>query len=635
MSDPYGIAHDIRTILLLTGFLKSTEKAVAQGKAGLIHKFIEQVEKAPHRDALVFGNDAWSYAELHAESNRNARWLMDQGIGPGDMVALMFPNCPDFLFWWLGLMKVGATGAFLNNNQRDKALIHSIKVAKPKMLLFHASLTEAVDEIKDEFSDLRLVISMPSPWTIELTAGEARVPPFAADSVDQAIALRNYSDAELPPEVLVRKDWNAVVALIYTSGTSGLPKAARMSSARFFSSSLGFSKVFQVRPTDRVYCCLPLYHSAASVCGFGVAWITGATMILAPKFSASQYFADCRRYNATAAQYIGELCRYLLASPRSPADNAHNVRMMYGNGLRPDIWIPFIKRFQIREIGEFYGSSEGPGTATLHRSTLDFSGKVVGTPFPGAVGKIGILFTRTTSKIVKVDPVTGDLRRGPDGFLIECKQGEPGELLGKTDPNGPIKTYLGYHGNSEASQKKVATDCFVKGDMFIRTGDVVKLDNYRFVYFVDRIGDTFRWKGENVSTLEVANALSKYKGVGEAVVYGVPIPGHDGKAGMALISPNADFDLKGLSAYAHKHLPKYAVPVFIRISSSVTTTSTFKHVKFDLEKEAFDPEKVSDSLYVLDTFMEGRSASKKDVGSYQPFGEKEYSRLVIAAQSKL
>ncbi|KAI8800867.1 AMP dependent ligase [Cladochytrium replicatum] len=278
-----------------------------------------------------------------------------------------------------------------------------------------------------------------------------------------------------------------------------------MSCIRFVTGGYAFTTNFQIRPGDRIYCCMPVYHSAALVAGVVASWYVGGTVILAPKFSASTFFADCHRYNATAAQYIGELCRYLLASPKSPYDTAHTVRLMYGNGLRPDVWVPFIKRFQIRQIGEFYASSEGPGIATLHCSTVDFSGRVVGTPYPGAVGRIGALIGRMI-KIVKVDPVTGELKRGKDGFLIECQKGEAGEYLGRVDPNSPFVGFLGYHKNKEATEKKIAHDCFEKGDMFVRTGDLVRLGDYRYLYFVDRIGDTFRWKVQMYPSLNVCES---------------------------------------------------------------------------------------------------------------------------------
>ena len=340
---------------------------------------------------------------------------------------------------------------------------------------------------------------------------------------------------------------------------------------------------------DRVYITLPLYHGTGGLCGVGQALMTGACIILRKKFSASQFWDDAADQGATSIVYIGELCRYLVNSPPHPKEKAHKIRTGFGNGLRPDIWEEFLTRFNISYVCEFYGSTEG------NVSFLGFDGKV------GAVGRIpGYLEKSVYGHVafVKFDVVEEKPIRGNDGFCIKTLPGEPGEAIGKVGDETRTR-FEGYN-DEEATKKKILRDVFEEGDMWFRTGDLMSKDAEGYVYFVDRIGDTFRWKGENVSTNEVAEFVARAPGISTANVYGVSVPGTDGRAGMAAITTNGDVDYDNLYAWLSEHLPKYAIPLFIRVQKEAETTGTFKYRKVELVKEGFDPSTVSEPIWYFD-----------------------------------
>jgi fatty-acyl-CoA synthase len=353
----------------------------------------------------------------------------------------------------------------------------------------------------------------------------------------------------------------------------------------------GFASGLNARASDRMYNVLPLYHSAGGVCAIGPALLTGGSVILKRKFSVSEFWDDVHRYRATLFQYIGELCRYLLNAPTAAHERDHAIRAITGNGLRPEIWRTFQERFAIPKIVEFYGATEG------NVSMLNYDGKV------GAVGRIpSYMRSIVTTRIVKFDVESEMPVRGPDGFCIECADNETGETIGKI-ANEPGKSFDGYTREAD-TRKKVLHDVFEKGDAWFRTGDLMRRDAKGYFYFVDRIGDTFRWKGENVATSEVAEALGVVPGVREANVYGVAVPGADGRAGMAALVTAPGFDIAKLAGALSGNLPAYARPIFIRLLPELEITGTFKQRKVDLVKDGFDPKAIRDPLYWLNPLTE-------------------------------
>ena len=377
---------------------------------------------------------------------------------------------------------------------------------------------------------------------------------------------------------------------IYTSGTTGLPKAANMNHYRVMLASHAFAGVMDTSASDRMYDCLPLYHTAGGVVATGALLLRGGSVVIREKFSARDFWDDIVRWDCTCFQYIGELCRYLINSPHSPNERAHHLRLACGNGLRSDVWPEFKERFQIPKIIEFYAATEG------NVSLFNFEGK------EGAIGRLPwYIAARFPTKIVRFDVERQQPVRDERGFCIECGVDEPGEVIGKIikDASKPGQRFEGYASEAE-TDKKILRDVFKKGDVWFRTGDLMRRDKNDYFYFVDRIGDTFRWKGENVSTTEVEESVGQFDGVLETNVYGVAIAGRDGRAGMAAVVARDDLNLTALRDHLARELPEYARPVFLRIRQDNDVTTTFKQKKVDLVKEGFDPGGTSDPIYFND-----------------------------------
>uniref|UniRef100_A0A3P8SCM1 Arachidonate--CoA ligase n=1 Tax=Amphiprion percula TaxID=161767 RepID=A0A3P8SCM1_AMPPE len=400
---------------------------------------------------------------------------------------------------------------------------------------------------------------------------------------------------------------------IYTSGTTGMPKAAIVVHSRYYRMAALVYYGFRMTSDDVLYDCLPLYHSAGNIVGVGQCIIHGMTVVIKKKFSASRFWDDCAKYNCTIVQYIGEICRYLLNQPVREAEKRHRVRMALGNGLRQSIWEEFMQRFNIPQIAEFYGATE------CNCSLGNFDNKV------GACGfNSQILPYIYPIRLVRVDEETMELIRGPDGVCIPCKPGEPGQLVGRIIQNDPLRRFDGYV-NQSATSKKIAQSVFKKGDSAYLSGDVLIMDENGHMYFKDRTGDTFRWKGENVSTTEVEGTLSRLLDMKDVVVYGVEVPGAEGKAGMAAIAdPSHSTDLEKFVKDMEKALPPYARPVFLRFLPEVNKTGTFKFQKTDLRRDSFDPTAVSDRLYFLDSSR----------GRYVQLDEELY-RSILSGKNKL
>ncbi len=538
------------------------------------------------RDALVLIGDRsrFTWSELDAFAARVAQWALDQGFRRGDVVALSMENRPEYVALWLGLSRIGVVTALLNTHLTGERLAHCVREASPRAwLVGHELLGPALSAVPH--------LSAPPPlYAADLESGISAEQACGAGPLDVPLEsldahLAATTPAPIDPAILAARRGSDLLFLIYTSGTTGLPKAARISHLKAVLTGMASWKSQALGPQDRVYCCLPLYHSAGGMMAVGAALLSGGSIALARKFSASQFWSDCVRHQATSIQYIGELCRYLVNSPPHPDERSHVIRSAMGNGLRPDVWQAFQDRFAIPRIVEFYGATEG------NLALLNTAGRL------GAVGQLPAFMRRTLGiEIVRFDVEAEEIVRGPDGRCLRCAPDEAGELLIKITPRSRFEGYT----NPAATEKKVLRDAFTPGDAYFRTGDLLRIDEEGFFYFVDRIGDTFRWKGENVATSEVAEVISVDPGVDEANVYGVAIPGQDGRAGMAALVVNADFDLDRLSAAIHRGLAAYARPLFLRILPEMEITGTFKHRKVDLVREGFDPSKLPDALYFRD-----------------------------------
>jgi fatty-acyl-CoA synthase len=536
----------------------------------LIGRLAERFGDAP---ALLSADAALSYRGLAAACHRYARWGLARGLGAGDTVCLLMANCPDYPAIWLGLSGIGVTVALINTNLRGELLAHSLNLVAPRYVIAGASLTEAVRAVRP------LLARGVECWVSG--EGGAELP-----RLDEAIA-------ELPGDALreseARPPSLADRALyIYTSGTTGLPKAANVSHFRLMQWSHWFAGLIDVQPEDRMYDCLPLYHSVGGVVATGATLVGGGAVVLRERFSASGFWKDVVDERCTLFQYIGELCRYLLASPPQAQESQHALRLACGNGLRGDVWREFQQRFRIPQILEYYAATEG------NFSLYNCEGR------EGAIGRIPpFLAHRVPVALVKHDVEAAAPARDASGHCVRCAPHEAGEALGQILSENGATRFEGYNDDA-ASAKKILRDVFVPGDAWYRTGDLMRQDEQGFFYFVDRVGDTFRWKGENVSTTEVAGVIATCPGVADAAVYGVSVPGTEGRAGMAAVVACADFDLGELRRALIERLPDYARPLFLRIVSALELTGTFKLRKQDLALEGYDPARVRDALYLDD-----------------------------------
>ncbi|MET4293854.1 fatty-acyl-CoA synthase [Bradyrhizobium sp. LB8.2] len=547
-------------------------------------------QRQPDRVALVADDASLDYEGLSKRINRYARWARSAGVAKGETVALIMPNGIDYVAAWLGISRVGGVVALINTKLVGQSLAHCIDVAKPAQIIVAHELTEALDGASPHLKTEAKV------WT----HGDAR----SGRAID--VALAALDDGPLSPDERGDVTINDRALLIYTSGTTGLPKAASISHRRILNWGFWFAGLTGATPQDRLYDCLPLFHSVGGIVAPCSMLAAGGSVVIAEKFSASNFWPEIVRHDCTLFQYIGELCRYLLKAPPSEYENRHRLRLVCGNGLRGDIWEDFQARFAIPRILEFYAATEG------NFSLFNVEGQ------PGAIGRIPpLLAHRFPASLVKLDPDSGVPLRNAEGFCIACARGEAGEAIGRigtADAGGG--RFEGYTEASE-TEKKILRDVFAKGDAWFRTGDLMRIDDKGFFHFVDRIGDTFRWKGENVATSEVNDAVRDFTGVIDATTYGVGIPGTDGRAGMSAIVVNEGFDVAALPVHLAQRLPVYARPVFMRISRELDATETFKQKKGELAREGFDPGAVSDPLLMLDP----------KTGAYVALDAKTYTQI--------
>ncbi|MBU3063310.1 long-chain-acyl-CoA synthetase [Nocardia sp. NEAU-G5] len=513
----------------------------------------------PDRVFLRFEGREYTYGEANVEVNRYAAVLAERGAGRGDVVGVLMTNRPETLFVVLATVKLGATVGLLNHHQRDRVLAHSFGLLGSAVNVIGEECGEALDSLPEPPVNLL--------FTAELTE-LARIAPATNPPACEQVTARERA------------------FLIFTSGTTGLPKASVMTHLRWTKSMAGLGGLgVRLRKDDTLYCCLPLYHNNALTVALSSVLGARASFALGRKFSASGFWNEVVATRATAFIYIGELCRYLLNQPEKSVEREHSVRLAVGNGLRPELWDQFRERFGIRRIVEFYAASEG-NVAFINAFGVD---RTAGFgPLPYA--------------IVEVDDVTGRARRFPDGRAHRVPAGGTGLLLAKVTDRAPFDGYT----DKSATESKLVRNAFRDGDCWFDTGDLVRDQHWHHIAFVDRLGDTFRWKGENVATTEVEGAFDGAQEITQAVVYGVDIPGADGKAGMAAVTlrPGASIDGRALSARLHDRLPGYAVPLLVRVVEELETTSTFKSRKVELRKQGYTPD-ADTTLYVLASRTEG------------------------------
>lgn len=519
-------------------------------------------EAAPHDLAYEMGDEHLTWSELYATTSRVAHALAAAGVRRGDVVALFAENSPFYVALVLGISRVGATAALVNTNLRGRPLSHAVTVSKARVVLVSDTLERGLRECESLCRSLDRVLVFDGD-------------PFAGFLADTPTA----------PYPTAPVDSDADFIYIYTSGTTGLPKPCRISHSRAVLAGVGFGPLmFEFEPGDKLYCVLPLYHANGLLLGVSSAMICRVPTVIRRSFSASEFWDDVHRYEATAVLYIGELCRYLVNSPPHPKERPNPIRVAVGNGLRPDIWPRFKARFGIETIREFYGATEAPGFIA------NLSGR------EGSVGRVP-LGGAGWLRLVQYDVNRDEHVRDERGFCVECAPDEAGELLIRVPKlaTGGL-SYRGYTDES-ATEQKLMRDVFKRGDVYFRSGDLLRRDREGFFYFVDRIGDTFRWKGENVSTAEVADVITQDDGIEEATVIGVHVPNMEGQAGLVAVVPSGTFDPKRFWETV-SDLPAYAQPRFVRVMSGLAKTGTFKIQKNDLRKDGVDPAEVSDPLYV-------------------------------------
>ena len=505
--------------------------------------------------ALLSSQGGYTFRELSERSWRYARWGHARGLRKGDAVALVMESRPDYIAVWLGLTRIGVVVALVNHHLAGASLAHCLGVAQPRLVLASSS------------------------FAAECAGAAPGAPVIVCDAaLDRELSA--HSGEPMALDETARPTIRDHALYIYTSGTTGLPKAAIVSHRRLLNWAFWFCGLMDIKPDDRMYDCLPLYHSVGGVVAVFAPLLGGGSVFLRERFSVSAFWPDIVEQGCTLFQYIGELCRYLAHAAPCPEEKRHRLRMAVGNGLRPEVWPVFEQRFSIPRILEFYAATES------NFSLYNVDGE------PGAIGRIpGFLAASMMVRIVRYDLAADAPARGADGFCIACAADEPGEAIARIADD--FEGYL----DRAASEKKILRNVFKPGDAWMRSGDLMRRDARGFFYFVDRVGDTFRWKGENVSTAEVAQAIAAFPGVLDVNVYGVEAPGRDGRAGMAALVVDDAFDIGGLYPHLSNRLPAYARPLFLRLSRALEVTETFKHRKRELALEGFDPGRIADPVF--------------------------------------
>ncbi|OJD17262.1 hypothetical protein AJ78_02644 [Emergomyces pasteurianus Ep9510] len=571
----YQLRKDIQSVNRTKRSERIVARAKAEGKVNVWYVFKNIVEKYPDALCVWSRTGSYTFQQVHDIACQYGNYFLSIGVKRGQLVAFYLQNSPEFLLAWLGLWSIGSGPALINYNLAGAGLIHCLKLSGAELLVVDAD-PDCTARINDQMAEVENEAKM-QPVFLD-NALKAHISTFPTSIADKSLA-HNMS-GEFP------------AMLLYTSGTTGLPKGCAFTMGRM----LGTMHNKDLRDKkgyggDRWYVCMPMYHGTASVCVM-TCILNGVSIAIAKKFSTSNFWKDVRDSESTYFVYVGETARYLLAAPPSPLDRSHKVRCMYGNGLRPDVWEKFRDRFGIRDVAEFFSSTEGL-FALINYDCGPYQSR--------CVGHHGAILRRLMHNVyvpVVIDPVTGDIFRDPrTGFATRAPYSEGGEIIISV-PNEAA--FQGYWKNPDATAKKFVRDVFKKGDIYYRTGDALRRTDDGHWHFLDRLGDTFRWKSENVSTAEVATVLGEYPGVAEANVYGVSVPSHEGRAGCAAILIESDqrarFDMADFVRYSRERLPKYAVPVFIRLVEASNHTHNQKQNKVPLRDEGVDPDKVGSKV---------------------------------------
>jgi fatty-acyl-CoA synthase len=558
---------------------------------------------AAARPFIVFEGRSVSFGEMNARANRIAHAALAAGLKSGDVVALAMDNRPEFPMVWLGLAKAGIVTALLNTAARGRVLQHALEQTGARALIFGPECAAHVATLgAGELP--RLLFELRDPAR---AAGTERLP-LPARSLDEMLATASAQN----PDAALRAQVRLCDPLyyIFTSGTTGLPKAALMSHLRFLNAGGVIAGLLGLkRDADVLYNVLPLYHGAGGMVVVSAALHLGIPIVLRRRFSASEFWSDVREHQVTAWYYIGEICRYLLNQPPQADDRAHTLRRMSGAGLKADVWQAFQERFGIEVICEGLGSTEANYGLTNVDNKIGSVGRL---PYP----------ERSNIRVVRYDVENGDYRRGPDGKLALCEAEEVGELIAEVLDGPTAAGFFEGYTSRAATEAKLLRNVFRDGDRWVRSGDLVRFDADGYFYFVDRVGDTFRWKGENVSTDEVAQVLTQFPGVAVANVYGVRVPGNEGRAGMVALTLAAGvpFAPREFHEFASRRLAGYALPLFVRLTAHAELTTTFKLRKIDLQRAGYDPERSGDPLWVSDA----------RAGCYVPLNAAALSALEIA-----
>lgn len=576
-------------------------------------RFEDWARSTPERTLLIYRDQTFSYDEVNRQANRYASIALNHGIQPGDIAAVMIENRAEFFYAWLGLAKIGAISTLINTSASHKALHHALTMTKSKLLFLG-------DECRENFATLGTDTAMkksPDQLTvISVAGGEDNTYGNSnsnsngnVNSIPISSLLADASDQNPTSALRAEVIGETPLFYVFTSGTTGLPKAAIISHMRWLGIGDGWKDLLNITADDVFYCILPLFHGAAGMSLTSNALAAGASIVIKRKFSASRFWQDINQYGVTTTQYIGEICRYLVNQPLQENEKQHCLLRMTGAGLTTDVWRQFKARFGDLQILEGWGATEA------NCGLMNVDNKI------GSCGRIPFK-DRSNIRLVKYDLASGSHVTDAEGYMVECEPGEAGEIIAMIldIPGVGAGRFEGYT-DQEATEKKILRNVFSQGDAWFKSGDLFTQDEDGYFFFVDRLGDTYRWKSENVSTTEVVEALSSYPQAELINVYGVQVPDHEGRAGMAAIQlrKGAEFDPKALYNLARETLPAYAIPLFIRMSGQADITQTFKLRKVDLQKQGYDPARFDDPLYVLDHQSQ----------SYSPYSEVLLSNLGV------
>ncbi|KAL8646937.1 MAG: hypothetical protein Q9226_006645 [Calogaya cf. arnoldii] len=612
------LSHDLKNIFDLLQAKGYAALSEYRDRANLFYELERHAfaTRTANRPFLVYQGTSWTCRETYDTALKYGTWLKTRyNVAPKEIVALVFMNCPEFVFLMLGLWGIGAHPALINYNLTGAPLIHCLTISTARIVFMD-------EEISGQFNqDVTAAISSPS-----FRDGKGPMERVTFSSTTASEISSSITGIREPDSARSGAQTHHMAALIYTSGTTGLPKAAIVSWGKVRIGGGFVSRFLKLNSRDRYYSCMPLYHSTATILGFGTCLVSGVTLVLGHRFSNRTFWPEVRESQATVIQYVGETLRYLLAAPpqKDPTtgedlDKRNKVRLAFGNGLRPDVWKRFQDRFGVEGIGEFYSATEATG-GLWNFSRNDFA--------VGAIGHNGLLNSALVdfrTAIVQLDWESELPLRNPDNhnFCTRVPQGEPGELLFKVDAAAIERGYQGYFNNAKASNSKIMRSVLKKDDAYFRTGDVIRRDKEGRWWFCDRIGDTFRWKSENVSTAEVSEVLGLHPAIGEANVYGVELPHHEGRAGCATIMFHDGIDqsqkvFDGIASHVKAKLPRYAVPIFLRVTKEMQATGNNKQQKHVLRTQGVNPEKIRDSGDELLWFQGG---------TYTKFDDNEWKTL--------